>query len=102
MATTVSHNVNTTGSVTITTTIDTKMNTFITALTNTVTTLEIVIGCTQTIADFAVSIVVTAVYKCRAGGRNGSQATCVVCKVLIRVFLLGHTSLKCGCFPTRD
>lgn len=100
--TTVNLVVNTACSVTISTTIDANLNAFINAITNIVTTLEIIIGRIHTITDFAVNTAVTAVYECRAGGRNGSQGTCIVSKVLICVFFLGHTSLKCGCFPTRD
>lgn len=101
-STTVSHVANTTCSVTVNTTIDANVNAFINVITNIVTTLEIIIGRIHTITDFAVSIAVTVVYECRAGGRNGSQGTCVANKVLIRVFFLGYTSLKCGCLPTRD
>ena len=99
--TTVSHVVKTTCSVTVSTT-DTNIYPFINDITNIVTILEIIIGRIQTIIYFAVDIAVTVVYKCRAGGRNGSQRTCVISKVLICVFLLGYTSLKGGCFPTRD
>lgn len=99
-STTVSHVVNTTSSVTVSTTIDANINAFINAITKTVTTLEIIIGRIHNIIDFAVNIAVTVVYECRVGGRNGSQGTCVVSKVLICVFFLGYTSLKCGRFPT--
>lgn len=89
--TTVSYVVNTTCSVTV--------NAFINAITNIVAILEMII---HTITDYAVNIAVTVVYECRAGGRNGSQGTCIVSKVLICVFFLGYARLKCGCFPTRD
>lgn len=90
--------VNTTCSVIVRTTIEANIN----AITNIVTTLEIFIGHIHTVADFAFNTAVTVVYECGAGGRNGSQGTCIVGKVLICVFFLGYTSLKCGCFPTRD
>lgn len=80
-------------------TIDAHTGAFINAIVNTDTTLYIITGHVDSIC---VSIAVTVVYECRAGGRNGSEGTCVVSKVLICVFFLGHTGLKCGCFPTRD
>lgn len=87
--------VNTTCSVTVSTTIDTNINASVNAITNIVEYFHI-------ITNFAVNIAVAVVYECRAGGRNGSQGTCIVSKVLICVLLLRDAGLKCGCFPTRD
>lgn len=98
---TISHVVNTTCSVTVTT-IDANINAFINAITNIVAALEIITGRIHTINDFAVNVAVSVVCECRAGGRNGSQGTCTVSKVLICIFLLGDASFKCGCFPARD
>lgn len=96
--TTVSHFLIITCDVTVITTTDANIN----AITNIVTSHQIIIQTIHTVTDLAVDIAVTVMYECRAGGRNGIHGTCIVSKVFICVFFLGYTSLKCGCFPTRD